>query len=267
MAENWDLLLNDWDTLTGWTKAGTGTSELDPLGALHQLAGALTSVERTKTLAGGLPSQYTVEFRMKLENNAYRKSYNFYDGVHIMNLSISSIQIFFTKTLGTDAYFLATTIGTYYTWRLLCDTANDTLTVYRNNLLITSFTNPFTSALNDGKVVTRDSFSQESREDHLKIRSGLHVPPAENYTNEGTCEQYGYYWYRSACHSTPQEAREARADKIKDLQEKYGMGPYNPTVRGLYADCFGEVRSYDDDEGTWVSRSSKRRRRGVRSKV
>ena len=54
-----------------------------------------------------------------------------------------------------------------------------------------------------------------------------------------------YIGYRSAS--------EIRADKIEELRDLYGVGPYPDWVLKDFADALGEADNYDDSTGTWAT--------------
>ena len=52
-------------------------------------------------------------------------------------------------------------------------------------------------------------------------------------------------------------ARSERFDKIEELRNLYGSGPYSYAVKQQYSDVLGEVESYNDDDCSWVSKVTK----------
>lgn len=178
----WDLLDEPWDALGDWTKTGDGISEISPPGQLHQQGTGLSQSGRTKTLAGGLPTQYTFESRLKIDGfNGYRHLYDFYDGEHLCHFRITATAIWLAIDLGYEKIDIDTDEGIFYIWRFVINSSGHSVKIYRNSQYVGEFTNIKHDASNDGKIETSDLFSCESHEDYFKIASGLHIPVLPEY--------------------------------------------------------------------------------------
>jgi len=178
LTETWDLLNQLWFSLSGWNKVGSGTSEINPPGQLHQQGTGLSSVGRTKTLASGLPSEYTIEVRLKITQAfpSLRWTYEFYDGEHRIVLQIWNNKIRSTYGIDFQDIICQNEQNIFYIWRFVINSKENEIKVYRDFEYLGIFTRLEDDASNDGKIWTRAMFYLEGYEDYIKIKSGLHPP-------------------------------------------------------------------------------------------
>lgn len=173
----WDLLVQNWNDVTGWTKGGSGTSDINPTGQLRQIPDSATYVNRAEDI-GALPTTYTAEFRLKVDDFGDEGfwTHDFYDGVHRMNF-----QIFATYIRNADSgqtINVITAEGVFYVWRLVIDSAGDHIYVYRDTEYLGDTGAGLVYSPGDGTVYATagngagDDF--EAHEDYLYIATGLH---------------------------------------------------------------------------------------------
>lgn len=174
---SWDKLVQNWNDTTGWTKGGSGTSDINPAGQLREIPDNATYVNRVRDI-GVLPTTYTAEFRLKIDDFGDEGfwTHDFYDGVHRMNF-----QIFATYVKNADSgqtINVVTTEGVFYVWRLVIDSAGDHIYVYRDTEYLGDTGAGLVYAPGDGTVYATagngagDDF--EAHEDYLYIATGLH---------------------------------------------------------------------------------------------
>jgi len=169
----WDLLDQDWDSVTGWNQSGSGISEIDPPGQLHQAPNPSNVIHRIRDI-GSLPSTYTAEFRLKIDDfgSSGRWEHDFYDGIHVLQFKIYASSI----VLENHAPFaFNTNIGKFYIWRLVIDSVGHHFYVYRNGIYITDLGAGVNWTKADGTLyVSAVNTSMEGHEDYFKIATGLH---------------------------------------------------------------------------------------------
>jgi len=191
---NWDILNENWDSLGSWIKSGNGISEISPSGQLHQKSLETQHISRYKILTEGLPSVYTVESHLKIENissldDGY-KNYNFYNGEYVTDIYIYSDKI---KLLNSNQkltqFNLTTELKTWYIWRFIIN--NGSLNVYRNSVSIGNVSLYVVTA-NDGYISTYNSGITDKKietyEDYFKFSTGSYVP----YNTTGIALNYSF---------------------------------------------------------------------------
>lgn len=181
----WDLLDQNWNSLTGWTihPADSGTAEIDPAGQLHILwqSGGSKSYKRVYKDIGSLPTEYTVEFSLKIDVFGCHHR-RFYDGVRYVAFWIYSDKIALQKEDATKEEYTHETDSNWHTWRLLINASAPSLKVYKDSNFIHEFTDFKAYASSDGMVevwVGSLDNQAEIHEDYFKIRTGLHPPEEE----------------------------------------------------------------------------------------
>jgi len=169
----WNLLNEEWNSLGTWIKGGTGTSEINPIGQLHQLSNVPGSVNRYKTLSNGLSNKYTVKMRLKVDNFAYglgHADFIFRNGIHSLNLDIFNNEIKLLQQGGWSSHSLETLEDTWYIWKLVMDSDTDTVTIYRDDVEIKTFNTIDQELTGDGYVYTGISRPNgELHIDYIKI--------------------------------------------------------------------------------------------------
>jgi len=181
--KNWDLLNENWNSLGNWIKSsfpeGSGISEIDPVGQLHQYTDG-DYVAREKVITGGLPNLYTVESKFKCDiiNISKHIAFIFNNGVHTISIRIYSDRISVIISGGSFINFYINTDTTkFYIWSFIIDSDNDVTTIYRNGVKIWSYNLLLPLTSNDGKIVIyTDSYSEEHI-DYIRIGSGIRLPP------------------------------------------------------------------------------------------
>ncbi|MFA5772056.1 MAG: DUF6345 domain-containing protein [Thermoplasmata archaeon] len=180
---SWDLLDQPWDSISGWTKGGSGTSEISPSGQLHHSPDSSGGyVERYKDI-GSLPeSGYTVEMYAYIDafaNNAGELYLDLWDGMHAIYIGISKNTV---RERNNQQFSLTTDSGVWYNWRFVIDSDSDLVKVYRNSTYVGQFASSlYNSASNDGYVYVGTSnpasyVGTETHIEYLKIATGLRPP-------------------------------------------------------------------------------------------
>lgn len=186
-SATWDLINESWDTLGDWNVMNSppSISEISPPGFLHQKEVMNLVVYRYKTLSGGLPQEYTFETRLKIDSfgdGNHRWAFN--DGEHrvLVELFADRIRSFTGewKDEQEEGWYqnitVATETGIFYVWRLVVDSENDLLKVYRDSQYIGIFTKLEDNVGIDGRIRTYALSYEEDHEDYFRIASGLHSP-------------------------------------------------------------------------------------------
>ncbi len=175
----WDILREEWDTLEGWTKTGSGTSEISPSGQLNQIPFIYSGhVSRSKTLPNGLPANFTVETKLKIDEfqeTFVFKRYDFYNGQYYIDVTIYGSGLYVRNSTGEYSFFnLETTENIWYIWKFIVQ--NNIVSLYRNGSFIGNV-GLQSSSLYDGYIRTyNDETAEEvikSHEDYLKIGTGI----------------------------------------------------------------------------------------------
>lgn len=179
----WDLLVQEWDALTGWASAGTGTSEISPVGQLHNLETGVGGYILRYRDIGTLPDDYTIEFLMVADsygtNGDGSLSHEFYDGVHRYELDVYSGKI--KNPDSTTEISVTNTAGVWYLWRLLIDSSSHIMDVYRNGSFLGDLGGGLNYISSDGTISALEALGNtgsnvEGHEDYIYIATGLYPP-------------------------------------------------------------------------------------------
>ena len=190
MAENWDLLNEEFTDMGSWTDgdAGNGVSSIDPVGQLKldcPTAGEGTYAMRWQDI-GTIPSEYTVEFKVYLDAMGASAVA---DGF-TLNCERASVRL--NMRLATDGFFIYdggswNEVGTnvvdgevWTTWRVLADDVAHTCDVYKDGVLVASDVD-FSQfgAFTNGRVWLYqfgENDITQAHVDYVKIATGL-IPP------------------------------------------------------------------------------------------
>lgn len=178
----WDLIDEPWDALGNWTEIGTGVSEISPAGQLHLLPDQGMYVGRRYEL-GDLPNQYTIGMNLSVDEFEIADfSILSYSGIKRFNIYIFSDKIETFLASGLNQYYIDTAENTWYIWRFLVDITGEELKIYRDSILLHTFTGEFQSyAGNDGRIdhqSTDDLLdpitpNAEAHQDYINFASGF----------------------------------------------------------------------------------------------
>ncbi|KXH76247.1 MAG: hypothetical protein AM326_03035 [Candidatus Thorarchaeota archaeon SMTZ-45] len=173
----WDIMSEEWSSLGTWGVSENITSIISPPGQLYQAPGAAYGGFRYKTLGGGLPSKYTVEFRVKVDDwdDDGTQFRSMADGEHLVKFQMWPGMIGVMNSSGSyNTINLAT--GGWHIWHLLVDSANENVKVYRDFEYIGEFTSLKDDVTSDGYVSTGFATGAKYHEDYWRIHTGLQVP-------------------------------------------------------------------------------------------
>lgn len=125
----YDTVVNEeWTGFTGWTKEGSGTIEISPSGQLHMRDSTGTTSTLTK-VGLSIPSQYTYEFRGKIDSFAPLGLYStmsteIYDGTYRLSVAIESDGIYIMTDSGWVRVKQMTMDTGWHTWKVVVDNGN-----------------------------------------------------------------------------------------------------------------------------------------------
>src|SRR3990172_3687108 len=190
---SWDVLDEDWNSLTGWTKSGTGTSEISPAGNIHVLPDSNNYIVESKTVTAlQTLNQTTVEFRDYYDALGTFASGNIVylawrDATHIIQLSINTdgvASLDENNNMVRIRDFQIKT-GTWYVWRCLIDSTNHILSLFLQyngqwynvgSCYTLRNETGFTGLVYAVQNFRAPSGSCEMHRDYFRIASGLYVP-------------------------------------------------------------------------------------------
>lgn len=179
---SWDLLNQPWDSTTGWTKAGSGTSDISPTSQLRHIPDNGTYVERYRDI-GTLPEAgYTLEASMCVDSfgtsDAYA-AFDLYDGLHAVGIYINATAV---RSRDGQPINLTTNTSEWYTWRFVIDSDAHLVDVYRNATFVGNLTSLYDYTSNDGWVSIflqnrlAGQGGAQTHIDYTKIATGLYRP-------------------------------------------------------------------------------------------
>lgn len=192
ISGSWDILNQNWDSLSGWTKFGIGTAEISPEGQLH-LVDSVGIMGMGKLM--DIPDVYVTELKLKIDD--YGTEF-----IDYHNLQIFSPNHKFQFHIHDDiirieqvgdvwkVFTLTNQEGVFYIWRLLFN--NGTLNIYRDDVWIGEVENVYEQVNNDTSVWgTQIYATMEAHEDYLKISSNLYYSSAFPIINPYNFVVYG----------------------------------------------------------------------------
>jgi len=195
-AITWDLLVENWNNLDSWSVYGSGIAEINPSGQLR-IKPNYGTYKYVQQDIGTLPDNgYTCEYYLKIDSfgNSSGKVYvPFYDGVNYVRMEILSNKISVQNESDIMENYTLSTDNNWYRWRLLINSTEDTLNVYRNGVFINEFTSLKNYTLGDGNIVIcaynpSNGVNCEIHMDYTYIATGLYIPTEKEITfifNEG----------------------------------------------------------------------------------
>lgn len=189
-----------WDSVTGWTQGGSGTSEISPAGQLHHVPNAESSIYRWKDI-GSLPTDYTVEFRAKIDSFGTGDgsfSHEFYDGIHRVRFAIYANRIYNNDS---DTTIYVATDNDWHTWRLVIDSDGHSLKVYKDGSYLGDLGAGVDYTIADGTIYASNTINPvgasgcETHTDYLEIADELISPPNDlSGILYRDSEDYGENW-------------------------------------------------------------------------
>jgi len=117
-----------------------------------------------------LPTDYTVEVRIKVAVFGGGYKWWFYDGEHAISIEMHANKV----KCRTDEIVMTNDVDTFYVFRFVVDSNGHAIKVYRDNVLMGTITDLLDSGSFDGRVRTESWVNGEAYEDYFKIASGLY---------------------------------------------------------------------------------------------
>jgi len=170
---NWNLLDEPWIELGDWLESGSGNREINPPGQLHHTGDKKTY----KVLPLGLPDIFTLEFRQAINIHAFSLNTGGFNGVDNFTLMIFPAYIEVFTNSGSTKYYIDNIVNVWYIWRLECDSkVGGEMTVYRDDVPLTTFTDVKDRVTNDGQVYIQSYTFGELHQDYIRIAAPIPFP-------------------------------------------------------------------------------------------
>jgi len=192
---SWDKQDEDWSDISDWTSYGSGTYTVgeNPSGQLRLKAGDASGTDsyaqKLKDSVITDLSEFTIEIRVKFDQlgNSTGNYDGFqvvaYNGTNQFGIFIYLDKIVYRNDTGwVDMASDSISTGTWYTYRLVCDSSPNTFKVYRNGSLIVTKNDARSFTSYNGQInlaVWNYSASPTETEAHIdnyKVASGLQEP-------------------------------------------------------------------------------------------
>lgn len=175
---DWDILNEEWLEMGDWIKTGIGTSEINPVGQLHQ--DTTFVVMREQTLAGGIPLKYVAEMYFvvdSFDDPQAETRWEIMNGTTYLNARIFETLFMFQKAGGSWHEVAIDTIeGVWYTWRFVLDSVGDMLQVYRDDIPIVTIVGLYDWTSGAGLVRVTD-IKGEHHVDYWRIGTLIYPLP------------------------------------------------------------------------------------------